>query len=326
MTIATGANLTPASSAEYLFNLYQTLLAAGFIRKGSSDATSFDNTGVADNWSTIAKVNHAGAWVRLTDPANGAEYTLQFNGTTGIRRKYSAAAKFTGGSPGATQTPSATDEGIATGGGTDAAPTYGTVFPGVVGHQQIYVDGTNAPYPFYSIGYPNAGGAPNHQIVSDAVDNKEPGDSDALVHLDLSTNACVAVDGAGNTTALSDLTFGPKGWLYLDVPASKGFVCCPMVVMCAGNGGSPPAGLIPGNALLALATSPRTGKDPTLPITYMRDNTETPPTGYKGTSRLFRWVCVVRATPQGGTATVAGDREIAGQLACIWDPAAGAWI
>jgi hypothetical protein len=44
---------------------------------------------------------------------------------------YSAAARFTGGTPGAVRVPTATDQQVIAGGGTDAAPTYTTFHSGL---------------------------------------------------------------------------------------------------------------------------------------------------------------------------------------------------
>ena len=63
------------------------------------------------------------AWFRISNP-DGVEYVCQ-RGINNLqwRVKVSPTVGFTGGSPGATQVPSATDEGIVLGGGTDASPS-----------------------------------------------------------------------------------------------------------------------------------------------------------------------------------------------------------
>ena len=51
------------------------------------------------------------------------------------RVKFSYSAGFTGGTPGATRVPSATDEGLYLGSGTDAAPTGTAMFAADAGYR-----------------------------------------------------------------------------------------------------------------------------------------------------------------------------------------------
>lgn len=58
------------------------------------------------------------------------EICIQVNGSGQARVKYSPRAGFVGGSPSPTQVPSATDERVLLGSGTDGSPTYATLWPG----------------------------------------------------------------------------------------------------------------------------------------------------------------------------------------------------
>jgi hypothetical protein len=76
------------------------------------------------------------AWFRARN-GDGNELCLQViaNGDSGagattVREKYSAAAGFTGGAPDFNTVPSASDEGVFRGGGTDAAPTGTNLYGG----------------------------------------------------------------------------------------------------------------------------------------------------------------------------------------------------
>jgi hypothetical protein len=96
-----------------------------------SYGTGLDGTYSASGagWS-IASLNSGRdqAWVRVRDPAGRREETFQMQNSGGltnlIRRKVSALQKFSGGSPSAGVTPSAIDELIIAGYGTDAAPSW----------------------------------------------------------------------------------------------------------------------------------------------------------------------------------------------------------
>lgn len=314
LSIQAVANATPASNAEYLYNLKTTLLASGaWTLKGSGNGTSFDNTGSTDYWSSAANINHNKAWCRLLS-STGQEIVFQFNASAGLRWKYSPSAGFVGGSPSATQTPSATDENFICGGGVDATPSFDTVFSDTPGTQQVYADGTSTPPVFYSIGYDNGGSDPKHAIAFDVAQNLEAGDPDACMMFAVGGGE---ISGAMLAASLCNPSANgcPKGWLYQD-NRSGGFVAIPMLALSDSGGNTSPGGGV---------TSLRNGKDPTLAITYFRSSRSSAPQGYKGTSKLFRWATVQRSTPKAGHVLVDNDRMLAGDVYCVWLASAGAW-
>lgn len=126
------ANKSPTTGTEAIFTLKTVLKAAGWTVPSSSDGTTYNASGdqITHIGSGAGGLANTGAWFRIRQPDGAREFTFQ-RGTTGIswRLKYSAFDLFTGGTPGATQTPSATDEIVLRGGGTDASPTYVQVLP-----------------------------------------------------------------------------------------------------------------------------------------------------------------------------------------------------
>jgi len=120
-----GAN----GGAEFVYRLLAVLIAAGWTKPADSDGTTYSSSGgqVTGYATGTNGLNNARAWVRLQEPGGRREWLFQRDTSTNEhqwRICYSAAAKFTGGSPGATQTPSATDEQIILGGGSHASPTF----------------------------------------------------------------------------------------------------------------------------------------------------------------------------------------------------------
>ena len=138
-------------------------------------------TGVAANWTVrtgstgsvysvagdpISSLGQLGAgawWVQSghgfadSGAVHRRELCWQVNGSGQVRAKYSPRAGFTGGSPSATQVPSATDERVFLGGGTDASPTYVTLWPSSGAWAQARFDeSTDATLIFT---YPVGGGA-----------------------------------------------------------------------------------------------------------------------------------------------------------------------
>src|SRR3990172_4710338 len=123
---------SPATGAVAMYDLKELLKAQGWSVVMSGDGLAVYSavgdviTGGGVGANGMANTR---AWFRITDPAGVKELTIQ-RGTLNYtyRIKFSYAAKFTGGAPDPDQTPSATDEVIVEGGGTDAAPSYGSVW------------------------------------------------------------------------------------------------------------------------------------------------------------------------------------------------------
>jgi hypothetical protein len=124
-------NQLPATGAVAIYQLKTLLVSAGWVVKSSSDGTTYNSTGdqISSGGSGTGGLGNNHAWFRIQDPGTRREFIFQ-RGTnnTDWRAKFSESAKFTGGSPGATQTPSATDEGYYWSSGNDATPTYTTLF------------------------------------------------------------------------------------------------------------------------------------------------------------------------------------------------------
>lgn len=148
-------NTSPSTGREALKILYKVLLQAGWTRQGSSNGTSFDNTGATDFWSgTLGN----SSWVRMRSPAGAGsyEFILQTGtASTALRMKWSHSAGFTGGSPSATVPPTATDQQHVDGNDT---PTFNTFFA-ADGTYKLHSGADNAaPYSWYMFVVPNGGG------------------------------------------------------------------------------------------------------------------------------------------------------------------------
>lgn len=122
----TSVNNTPATGPAAIVVLTTTMIAAGWTVSAWSDGTTMHT---ASGVPTATDLAHTDAWVRMQDPAGKREWTFQ-RGTTNVlwRIKRSETGKFVTGSPSATVTPTGATEQIVVGGGTDASPTFATVF------------------------------------------------------------------------------------------------------------------------------------------------------------------------------------------------------
>ena len=128
MTLYYNVNNIPATGAEALFNLGSVLTASGWTVISSSDGTSF---GAGDTYFTTSSLAASNAWYIVQEPTGpgGREWCFQrTNANNNWRIKVSPNAGFSGGSPSATEVPSATDEGVIWGSGTDVSPTGSLLF------------------------------------------------------------------------------------------------------------------------------------------------------------------------------------------------------
>lgn len=143
-----------------LFAWRGVFLSAGWTSIADSDGTTYSASGTQITHASTGAggFQNLRAWGRYRDPGGRREVMMQnvvigaLNGTAAWKMKQSEAARFTGGSPAATVMPSAADEQVMIGGGTDASPT-GTNWGGNgSGVARVHIVAENSPignvYPF----------------------------------------------------------------------------------------------------------------------------------------------------------------------------------
>lgn len=129
----TDVNFIPATGAEAMYRLKTVLKAAGWIVPASSDGSTYNASGdqISSGGSGAGGMANSGAWFVVREPGGRREWCCQkitSSSNQSWRVKYSALGRFTGGTPDADTTPSAADERIIVGGGTDASPSWATLF------------------------------------------------------------------------------------------------------------------------------------------------------------------------------------------------------
>lgn len=149
------SNVANTGAAEVLYYLKNTLVGAGWtvLSSGTGTAGTYNATG--DSISSVAIMNTANAWFRITDPATSREYVMQRGSTALVAIiKYSRQTKFTAGSPSATALPTTGggDGVIVVGTGTDTTPTAAALIT-TTSTARLHVVTNNAPtngvYPWY---------------------------------------------------------------------------------------------------------------------------------------------------------------------------------
>lgn len=304
---------TPATGAVAVYELKGLLKTAGWTVLSSSDGTTYNAAGdqITTGASGAGGMANNSAWFRIQSPvgAGGQQFIFQ-RGTvnTGWKIKRSRTSGFTGGSPSATQVPSATDEVTILGGGTDASPTFATWF-GIDGLYRWNVGADNAsPYGFWAGSFPTGGGNPAAFLCVDPLFSTNPSDADQFwMHAAVSgQNGCSSstiMSEAGTSTTsrnLSQIISAAPGSSYAEFPG------------CSYNIGANV--VIPGG----LPTNPISIKDEAFPIIIARRSALAIP-GYKGITTILRWVGISRTTGDTLTLSTTRDRIIYRDISLPWD-------
>lgn len=128
-----------AHGSAAMFRVKTLLKSAGWTVPRSSDGTTYNSSGdqITHSESGAGGMDNNRAWFVVRQPGtNAREFCFQRDTSAALttapnwRVKYSGGPStgFTGGTPSATQVPSATDEQVVFSGGTDATPSFTSFF------------------------------------------------------------------------------------------------------------------------------------------------------------------------------------------------------
>lgn len=301
-------NQALADGALSMWAFINLLLTNGWTKLSDSDGTTYSSSGtqVTGGNSGANGLNNTRAWVVLQSPAGGSSRQLciqsTFNDGQYWRLKYSRSAGFTGGSPDAITVPSATDEAVIFGGGSDASP--GTVLympPSNTYYMQCIMD-TAAPYSLLMVCYAKVTGSVLTVLSMDALTSGTyPNqDTDPVVIF------CNTASDILTYPYFSSEASGPASWLKYGL-VGAGFVKTPALYLSTTG-----ATIAPGS----MGTNAFTGEDQLIPIMYARRGALSSPTGYKGVSTLFQWKGSSRST---GDTFNSKTRAVFGDVAVPWD-------
>ena len=150
-----------------LYEFLQLLRTAGWVVTAASDGVASFSTNPATAGTILTSgstgaggLRNIGAWFAIRSPDGANALCVQtgrvdiFSTDLDARIKWSPGGTFsTGGSPGLTRTPAVTGgaEAFIRGGGTDAAPTYATLFYRYLNTATVFGAATDtAPYVFWT--------------------------------------------------------------------------------------------------------------------------------------------------------------------------------
>lgn len=301
---------TPATGSVAMYDLKEMLKAAGWTVESSSDGTTYNASGdqITGGGSGANGMANTNAWFRISNP-DGVEYVIQ-RGTSNRmwRIKASAVATFTGGSPGATQVPSATDEGVMLGSGTDASPTFELLFNTDASYRHKGGADNASPYGFWSAAFPTGGGATNHFFGHEPLTGVEPTDGSPFI-----TYCGPTTPSASNLAAESQSASGTRcfGYRANATPASAEYQVVNAMTYESFSRRVVPAGL---------PVNPITTEDGGFPIPFGRGAPVSNP-GWKGVSTMAKWTGVGRADGDTFTVSSTRDRIVFGEVSVPWNGA-----
>ena len=304
---------TPLTGAEAIFNLKQLLKTAGWTVQSSSDGTTYN---ASDDQITVSGSGAGGmannnAWFRIRSPDGVGSQEFIFQRGTGNqswRIKRSRTAGFTGGSPGATQTPSATDENLIFGSGSDASPGFLTFFSPDTGLYRWNVCADNAaPFGFWAGSMANGSAQTYTALVLDPLIFTVATDADQYAVYASLGNTSFTYTTLGSTTGTattnrmtSQIISATPGSSYAEFGAFRALDSINLVL---------PA---------ALVTNPVNFKESVFPILLCRHSSLANP-GFKGMTTIMQFIGTPRTTGSTLSLSTARDRIIYGVVALPWD-------
>jgi hypothetical protein len=336
MSKYSSVNNRGSNGAEAIFELKTVLKSAGWTVQKSSDGSTYNASGdqISHASSGAGGMENSSAWFVIRDPGDSHEWCFQ-RGTTNLvwRVKISPLDQFTGGSPDATTVPSATDEQEVHGSGTDASPTFATLFLGdgtffwhVIA--QSTAVGTTVPvYGFWSFSTTQVTGADYTLICQDPLDpdslvdlqgtraNPTLGDPDPVVYIcGYSPNIAHVYTGSGSFGTVVTSGFAYQRYNYDDEEWTDDM----MISFVIGYYSSVRHFAAPANTE-GLGTNPHNGKDDLMPVVYAKPITLcSTGIGLKGVSKYLRQRAIYKHYPS--VINLATDAKVyLGDLVFPWE-------
>jgi hypothetical protein len=321
MTYHYSTNTLPSAGSVAIYSVMTTLVAAGWTVKSTGDGTTYTSSGngITGGGTGAGGLGNNNAWFRIQAPVVGSQKReLCFQRTTTNllwRVKYSASANFTGGSPSATIVPSATDEVVIFGSGTNASPTGATQF-GTDGQYRFSVvaGDSTVGYSFYWAGSNSTTTTVTTGFLMDVmtIGSYSSGDTDPCVIYDgYGTGVFTAISSSPGIGGYTN-TFGLLGTTYLGISTS--------IIGLSSNAYTGVLYfLAPALAGTNALPNPFTGNDDLLPTFWGRFVSSSTSQGYKGTSSMLLSPTTRRSSLDTFTVSTAKDHILFGHYVLPWD-------
>jgi hypothetical protein len=250
--------------------------------------------------------------------------------------KYSKAGQYDRGlatNQNAPSVPASTipsDDVTVAGGGTDASPTFSTIFlntlDGVARHNVVANDGLSgetAPFGFWAVSFPAGGGNPAHGFLFDPMINgtTAPQDADPFVFF-VDTNAgSEATFVANQANSYGDVAGGVcTAWFRYGMQNAGQEFNSVGALSYAYRNSIAYSQIVPGAAATyPLGVNSHNSNDDLFPVAYARSAVLGGLAGYKGVSSLVSWVTTERTTGDTFTLSTVRDRIYMRSVVLQWD-------
>lgn len=259
------------------------------VKSGNGISSYQPNSSSQPAITSETDISNNRAWFILRQPNSTREFCFQTSSTRDYWRiKYSFSG-FSSGSPSATQTPSASDEQILFGGGTDSSPTTSKLFPLTEGNFIFNSCADDDGYSFYFFAYSKGNLRSTSAITTLFIfDNLKQGSRNQ-------NDADPSIMYIGNSGTLNyinqicypsdDTSSKFKGYMCKGISSKEAFVNIGVASWGTQyNAWSP--------SLSDHAENPHNSSEDLCPILYFYKNKNSPANldpsqGYKGTSNAF---------------------------------------
>ncbi len=309
MSFIFNVNKATVTGPTLIYQLKETLKLAGWSVRSSGDGTSYGSSSdIITSGSTGAGgLGNTTAWFRIRMPvANSVtrEFTFQRNSSnTAWVIKYSYSAGFSGGSPSATVTPTASDEQTLSTLNLNTDNTYNWA-------AAADYDGDDG-YAFYlaTFGKPGAsnGRACSGSILFDVMQDGTYAEEDIDPYIIVVTNNISGAFGQAQLNAGSAIS---KCWLRKGMSGER-FDACSAGIVGGGTGILWPS--LVGQNIYNL-------KEQIGPIIWARATSATPsPIGIKGISKIAKWNGVSRLSGDVFNLDGTRDRISFGDINLPWN-------
>lgn len=305
---------TPVSGSVAMYNFINCLETAGWTQVTAGNSGSYYTSApfITSGGPIANGLGNNYSWTRIRSPSGVQEFTIQrITANTTWRLKYSMAAGFVGGSPNGSTTPSATDQVVMLGGGTDAAPTGIALFTTDNTYRFNAAADNASPYGFYMFAFNTGGDTVSRGTwVYEPLTATHP--SDAHVNLNM-----IYISGytlTPGTSGITSRTLTANQNMNLGtVPAASPAAS---FVQYAGLYYFDFTGqIVPSN----MAVNPISSADEVIPIIYARASAIVSP-GYKGIGTVVKWAGTTRVIGDTLSVNSTKDRIFISTAATVpWD-------
>jgi len=276
-------NDTDSTVQSLWFNFKAKMKLAGWTVPSSSDGTTYNASGdqITVNATSGAGAINTSSWFILTHPTLDTyqrHICIQFGaGANQIRVKLSWSG-FSAGTPGIARVPSAADEQILIGSGTDASPTYTSVLSSIAGNINAFMmcGDVTEKYHFYFLGTFPGSNLNQFIFTMERLTDTHPLDIDPYIYfLNGSTSNLSGFDTYTSCILTSSGASQPFAW-YKKGLAGATFTRYSTGMLGANATSNAPAA--------NLGTNPYDKKASLIPMYFGRGGSWTTQLGWKGTA------------------------------------------